>query len=1828
MANLGVSVTAGLNREKSIAQINADIKQIEKRIDKIKLQITLDKNKSNEALQKEIKKLNETKRQLYVDLKLRKDELKKQYQEIQKESNLALNVDTAKAQKNIAATTNEIRLTREETESLANSLVKAFGNIGIVISAQTAFQLIRRASKEAIEAIKEYDSYITNLSIITNETRERSAKLLSDLTETSFEYKIDVGDVEKATETLLRAGKNTKELQEYLKDTIYLSKLGFQDSADSAKSLVTIGNAYKLEASEMENVVSKLLALDTTTNTVAGELSVAIAKTAQNAQMANLSIDQLAASIAGLKDTTGRTEAELATSINQILARMNNVKLGKYVMELEDGGTEDITQALNDTEKILDTVGIKLRDSKEQFRAVDDVLQEVAEHWNEFNNVQQSAISTTIAGSRHRNTFIAMMENWDRIQQLVTVSAESAGLAVEKYDKYLDSIEAKSQELSTAMKEFWNDLVPDDFVGNMMDAGTAVVQFADKYKLLQTVIKAAVFYGLANGIIKAKSSFAGMVTDVRNVSAAMQLVTTNTGLTEAQIKSLGNMMKGLSSKQQTLILSTKSLSEAERLAILEVTGLNKEEAQLKLQTLGLATAEGTTTTATFSLSGAMKALFTTMAANPVMVLTTLFAGLATVVNAAKQKQEELRQSIADAAEKAQEEIDNISELYLKYRELSEEFKTNKDVKEELSSVTENLLEALGYEKSQIDELTKGYQNLDDAINQATVDSLRQAQDALNVEIGAKWDDLQKQFPNVGVKDVFKVSKLLIPVIDSILKNIETDDFMHIGGRLELEVDTSSIEKIREAYQSYSQIIQEIRENSGLSAEELKNDSTFRGLVAREQELKTAIDEYDSAVKNYNDNVAKQLAITSLLGKEIPKTQEAFEKYKQGLIDSALSSKDFVGSTDEITKAIENVLISMPEFFAKDIEQEVNPNIYVVPSVTTDVQGLKEKLAETQDQIADVFKNTDLFDKAQKALSEGGTLSFTDVSNLIAVDSSLAGKFIQTADGYTIALEDLSEARQKYVDDTQKALQADINNAKAVIRTAEQNIDEITAKRDALLASGINSASDAKKLNEYNEAIKTETQNIEDANEVIDTNTLYLKESQKAYDGTATSVKSFSDLIGEASKKTSLLKTVMSEMADTGHISASTYASLLEQGSEYAKCVEIQNGHLVVNVDKLKDLEAQEYRNAKSANKLRQAELGMMITSNQGKVEQWVYDEINRLERENKAIDEAINTIYNTTPDDKSGSSSDPWKKEAQSKFAELEHLYVMDEITYEKYINRMDSLNQKYYANNEKYLSEYRSYEEKVYAGRKKIAEDFHKDRIEELEDLVDKAKNGEIEGLENKYDYIAGVYDDIIAEIDRRINEILNLGVEGYEDEYKDLLEKRDLYTKKKSKLPQQEKIDNFETEYARREHEVVTGQRAKDEEYYDWLENAAKEAYEGVAGYEDKLLKIEEDIYAARQKLAEKHYNNRISGLEKQIDTAMNDSVDANGNKLSAQEKFDYVRSTYDEIIATINNRINEIVQNGVEGHEDELKELEEQLETYTKKKADVFTDEIEYEIKHIERLQDKYNDFIDEQIDRIEDKKDAIEDAYDAEIDKIDETIKALRDKNDEDKSALDIAQAQLDIEKARQELEKAKQRTRKVFGADGTISYRQDDETIADAQKNLTNAEQKLADLKLDQIIKGLEDQKEALEAEKDTELQKYDDMLKSLNTAKDNAKDYYDKLLEILKEYLDPSNTENLSSVWEKIFGDTANVKVDDTNVNVKGTDINTSDVVFGEINADKVNQVLDTADSTMLDSEKAHDELMRTLYEITKSSLWDKEQSYEDWKNKGWTFIRIKTSQQ
>jgi TP901 family phage tail tape measure protein len=126
--------------------------------------------------------------------------------------------------------------------------------------------------------------------------------------------------------------------------------------------------------------------------TNAGELAEAMSRTANMANLAGVSMDKLLGYLATVGEVTQKQMSEVGTSFQAIFSRMGNVSSGK---DIDAEG-----ESLNNVETVLTKVGIKLRDSQNQFRDFGSVLDDVSSKWKSYSNVEQNQIATAIAGKQ------------------------------------------------------------------------------------------------------------------------------------------------------------------------------------------------------------------------------------------------------------------------------------------------------------------------------------------------------------------------------------------------------------------------------------------------------------------------------------------------------------------------------------------------------------------------------------------------------------------------------------------------------------------------------------------------------------------------------------------------------------------------------------------------------------------------------------------------------------------------------------------------------------------------------------------------------------------------------------------------------------------------------------------------------------------------------------------------------------------------------------------------------------------------------------------------------------------------------------------------------------------------------------------------------------------------------------------------------------------------------------------------------------------------------------------------------------------------------------
>lgn len=136
------------------------------------------------------------------------------------------------------------------------------------------------------------------------------------------------------------------------------------------------------------------------------------------------------------------------------MARLHSIK--------QKGFSEEDETRINDVAKALGTIDVALLDSEGNWRDMSDIFDDIAAQWDTLDAKQQSYISTTMAGTRQQNSFLALMndmargiEGGSRAYELYAGALEAAGTASQKYAVWQESVTAAQNRLTASLQSLY-----------------------------------------------------------------------------------------------------------------------------------------------------------------------------------------------------------------------------------------------------------------------------------------------------------------------------------------------------------------------------------------------------------------------------------------------------------------------------------------------------------------------------------------------------------------------------------------------------------------------------------------------------------------------------------------------------------------------------------------------------------------------------------------------------------------------------------------------------------------------------------------------------------------------------------------------------------------------------------------------------------------------------------------------------------------------------------------------------------------------------------------------------------------------------------------------------------------------------------------------------------------------------------------------------------------------------------------------------------------------------------------------------------------------------
>lgn len=932
-------------------------------------------------------------------------------------------------------------------QSFGGSLREAFSTFTMANLLEDAIYKVGDAAKQGIDTVKEFNDIKTSLAMATGEEKSYIDGLMESYNDLGQELGTITSDVAESADSWLRQGRSLSETNQLIKESLVLSKDTNISSEQSSEILTATLNGFQLAADQAGHINDVLTSIDLESASDAGGIGEALTKVASMANNAGVSLEKTAAMIATIKDVTQASDRTIGTALKSIFSRMNQIKAGKFV-DAETG------EPLNDVEKVLDKVGISMRDVNGQFRDTESIMDDVASRWNSFDSMTQKAIATAQAGAYQYNNLIALYDNYDKVRRLTETAQNSEGTAEQKFtDNYLTSLEAKTNALKASLESLSTSVLSEDMYAGFLDGAKAVTDFVNQTDLLQASLA-----GLGTvGAGFAFSWIGDVIQGFSDLGSAMDILKSG-DMTDDVFESLLNLTDGLSESQTRLILSSTALTDAQRAAILMNQGMSQAQAQATVASMGLAAAEGTATASTVSLSSALSGLWATLMANPLILVaagvTAAVAAFSAFNNAAKEAVSSAKESMGEWDENnasIQENIDKITQLRTELASGTLSEQEAAQAKSELLSIQESLTESYGNQVEGIDLLNGSLEQQISLLDQV---SQKEAQRSLNENregIEKAQKEMEKDrytFLGQFADDGSEQSKAIRKSIEKLQEQYGEEVFQLSEGmegtasyKIDFNADASTAKEALNDFMSEMDSIQDqygeselvnsminrayggLEESKGILEEyqDLYEQAAEAELIAdeklfqsgdREQTAAKWLSDYAKAIEEYNNALSE--------GDDTKITEAAAQFHE---IDNAINSmaqntgmSEYTDQISEVREQLNDTAIAAYDF-QKAIEGQDTSDFG--KSVSESVKALKELgMSDTDFKYAfeteGVQEGEDAVQSLVNAALECGVISDTSseqVNGLVSMLSQL-GVISATA---AAGVDTVSEAAQDLSD---------------------------------------------------------------------------------------------------------------------------------------------------------------------------------------------------------------------------------------------------------------------------------------------------------------------------------------------------------------------------------------------------------------------------------------------------------------------------------------------------------------------------------------------------------------------------------------------------------------------------------------------------------------------------------------------------------------------------------------------------------------------------------------------------------------------------------------------
>lgn len=280
---------------------------------------------------------------------------------------------------------------------------------------------------------------------------------------------------------------------------------GAVSASDSASFIISQMKAFGIEAENSIDIINAVNAVSNNFAVSSTDISSALTKT--SSAMSVLGND--------FQSTIGLVTAgtEIMTGQAGKVARGLRTIGNNFASAAKEA--DSIEYSVGGVTKSLDLLNEKTGDIKSTF----EIFSDLKDDWDSMTNAEKQALAITYAGQTQFEVFVAVMNNFQTALDATTTAFNSAGSAMQENEKYMDSVEAKENKLKAEFEDFSNRVLSKELVTGFLDAGTAMLDFANN-DVGAAITRVTGLTAGITGLIGIAGTLIGKISEMRAVLSA------------------------------------------------------------------------------------------------------------------------------------------------------------------------------------------------------------------------------------------------------------------------------------------------------------------------------------------------------------------------------------------------------------------------------------------------------------------------------------------------------------------------------------------------------------------------------------------------------------------------------------------------------------------------------------------------------------------------------------------------------------------------------------------------------------------------------------------------------------------------------------------------------------------------------------------------------------------------------------------------------------------------------------------------------------------------------------------------------------------------------------------------------------------------------------------------------------------------------------------------------------------------------------------------------------------------------------------------------------